>query len=297
MGVKVRKLGFLGLEMVKHEEVFQHYAEVIGLPVAERTASELHMGCGTETALRLYRGERSGHRSVGLIIDGEGPLEDAVKALGDIGVKGEIKSDLFPDIGACIEVADDNGYAVYLYRQPEAAPPVPYSNSGIQPDKLGHVAMFVEDARKTAQFYTDVLGFRWSDWLGDFFVFMRCNIDHHTMNFINSPKKGMFHVAFELRDLSHLGRSADILVRNRIPILWGPGRHGIGHNLFTYHKDPDGNIVELIADLDRMASEELGYYEPRPYHDSFPQRPRVWSPDDVTTVNLWGAPPPPGFLE
>ena len=46
-------------------------------------------------------------------------------------------------------------------------------------------------------------------------------------------------------------------------MLWGPGRHGIGHNLFTYHRWPNGLITELFAELDQMKDEALGYFEPR----------------------------------
>jgi len=295
MGVKVRKLGFLGMNTVKHDETLSHYKEVLGLPVVETTPDEFHLSCGNDTALRLYRAQKKEHRYVGLVIDGEGPLDDALAELKADGVEAEIKTDLFPDISSCIQLTDPDGYTVVLYRQPERGVDG-FSERGVMPDKLGHVAMFVQNAKSTSQFYTDALGFRWSDWLGDFFVFMRCNQDHHTLNFINSENRGMFHVAFELRDLAHLGHSCDILVRHGKKILWGPGRHGIGHNLFTYHRDPDGNIIEFIADLDRMTDETLGYYDPRPYHDSFPQRPRVWDPQDVDSVNLWGAPPPEGFL-
>src|SRR5690606_29828248 len=114
---------------------------------------------------------------------------------------------------------------------------------------------FVKDAQESARFYTDVLGFRWSDWLEDFFVFMRCNADHHAMNFLSSERRGLYHVAFELKDFAHLGRSCDILAEHGQRILWGPGRHGMGHNIFNYHRDPDGNIVELFAELDRMSDE------------------------------------------
>jgi hypothetical protein len=36
-------------------------------------------------------------------------------------------------------------------------------------------------------------------------------------------------------------------------LLWGPGRHGIGHNLFTYHRAPNGLITELFADSETGA--------------------------------------------
>src|SRR5258705_92866 len=98
-------------------------------------------------------------------------------------------------------------------------------------------------------FYIDQLGFKLSDWLGDFFVFLRCNVDHHTMNFITARKPGMFHVAWELDDAGHLTRACDILGLNKIKLAWGIGRHGPGHNLYAYHYDPDGNIIETFAEL------------------------------------------------
>ena len=61
---------------------------------------------------------------------------------------------------------------------------------GVGPLKLGHIAWVVDSPQKTAEFYSKVMGFRVSDWIADFFVFMRCNSDHHTVNFIRgtSPK-------------------------------------------------------------------------------------------------------------
>jgi catechol 2,3-dioxygenase-like lactoylglutathione lyase family enzyme len=49
---------------------------------------------------------------------------------------------------------------------------------GARPLKLGHIAHAVED-QAMADFYCRVLGFRVSDWIEDYFVFLRCNPDHH----------------------------------------------------------------------------------------------------------------------
>ena len=68
-----------------------------------------------------------------------------------------------------------------------------------------------------------------------------------------------FHTAFELRDWAHMHEACDLLSLNGYKLLWGPGRHGIGHNLFAYHRAPNGLITETFAELDRM-NEELGYF-------------------------------------
>ncbi len=115
------------------------------------------------------------------------------------------------------------------------------------PHKLGHVAFFVKDVKKVTDFYCDVLGFRVSDWMGDFFSFLRCGTDHHTINLMQDPENRHFHTAFELRDWGHMLTACDTLSLNGYKLLWGPGRHGIGHNLFTYHRAPNGLITELFA--------------------------------------------------
>ena len=77
----------------------------------------------------------------------------------------------------------------------------------------------------------------------------------------------------------------DFLGSKNIQLTWGPGRHGPGHNLYTYHRNPDDQIIELFAELDKMLDEDLGYFDPRPWHRDRPQKPKVWNgPSDV-----WGS--------
>jgi catechol 2,3-dioxygenase-like lactoylglutathione lyase family enzyme len=163
---------------------------------------------------------------------------------------------------------------------------------GVGPLKLGHIAWVVDDPQKTAEFYQKVLGFKVSDWVDDFFVFMRCNADHHTVNFIRGSASKMHHMAFELQDFIHLQNSCDLFGQRKIPIIWGPLRHGPGHNIATYHRNPDDQVIEFFCELDQMLDEELGYFEPRPWHQDTPQRPRIWQ---AGTTNIWGPPPTPDF--
>ena len=55
-------------------------------------------------------------------------------------------------------------------------------------------------------------------------------------------------------------------------------------------------MVELFCELDVMLDESLGYFDPRPWHHDFPQRPKVWTPGP-RVPNSWGPLPPDGFLE
>jgi hypothetical protein len=64
--------------------------------------------------------------------------------------------------------------------------------------------------------------------------------------------------------------------------------------VFTYHRNPDDQIVEFYTELDVMYDEALGYFEPRPWHDDQPQRPKVWKREDAGIH--WGPPPTADFL-
>ena len=159
---------------------------------------------------------------------------------------------------------------------------------GLAVAKLGHVALYTPDPERAAKFFDDVLGFRVSDRIEENFVFLRCGPEHHAMNFARGTEARIHHLAFELRDASHMHQACDLLGRNKFQILWGPVRHGPGHNVAVYHHDPDRHLIELYYSMDLMLDEELGYFEPRPWHRDRPQRPKTWVglPRDV-----WGVGP------
>src|SRR2546425_986678 len=85
---------------------------------------------------------------------------------------------------------------------------------------------------------------------------------------------------------SRIRRTCEWLAKNNIHLVWGPGRHIIGHNIAIYHRNADKVRVEFFCEMDLMKDEALGYFDPRPWHQDRPQRPKVWGPD--TLRNYWG---------
>jgi len=94
------------------------------------------------------------------------------------------------------------------------------------------------------------------------------------------------HIAFEVKDWAEIQRACEWLAKNNIHLVWGPGRHIIGHNVAIYHRNADKVRVEFFCEMDLMKDEALGYFDPRPWHQDRPQRPKVWGPD--TLRNYWG---------
>jgi catechol 2,3-dioxygenase-like lactoylglutathione lyase family enzyme len=267
---------------------------VVGLVVAAKEKDRRYLASKLgHLAIELRQGSAAGCRKISFEVAPGTDLNETARELEQHGVRSERSNDPAPGIAQVLTFADPKGTQIELF-----AAWNPFANGaeskGVRAIKLGHLAYFAPDLQKILEFYGDLLGFRVSDWIGDYFVFMRCNTDHHTVNFVRDPRARMHHIAFELNDIAHLKDACDVLAKNKIDIIWGPVRHGPGHNISIYYREPDDQVIELFTELDQMKDEELGYFEPRPWHRDRPQRPKVWEPGPNS--NIWGPPPTPEFL-
>ncbi len=294
--IRVKKLSHAAYETPDLQAQTEYYTDVLGLAHVGAEKGITYLG-GTvdHHSIALTEGPNARCSTIAFQIAPDEDLADFAKQTEKLGLKVETVSDPEPNIAKMVRFEDTKGTQMHVFQQPD---PVTrdFTGKGIQTSKLGHVAFHVTDVKKATEFYCDVLGFRVSDWMGDFFSFLRCGTDHHTINLVETGKDAHFHTAFELRDWNHIQTAADILAQNDYRLMWGPGRHGIGHNLFTYHKGPNGLITELFAELDQMTDESLGYFEPRPWHEDSPQRPKVWE-RGPNASNVWGPQPPEEMMK
>src|SRR3989442_1710762 len=202
------------------------------------------------------------HHSVIYIEAGEGALdhislqardEDALNELTDRLAKHGLKTidhQREPAVGKSIRFEGPDGHIFEVYTGLDHDQPR-HTGRGVQPRKFGHPMLKSERPRETQQFIQQVLDFRLSDDVGDgTLLFLRCNADHHGIG-ITKGGEGLHHYAWEVENIGQLGLLGDVLEKNNGKFLWGPGRHGAGGNLFTYHLDPAGCVVEYYADLIR----------------------------------------------
>jgi catechol-2,3-dioxygenase len=292
--IKARRIRHVSFSTSDPARQADYYGSIVGLGIVARDSGRVFMATESEElAIALEAGAGQKCTRIAFEVAAEADLAAMSKELSASGIASEARSDGAPGVSRSLVFTDPEGTQIELIPgwtpSPAKAPP-----AGVSANRLGHIAMYTADPLAASKFYSQVLGFRVSDWIEQSFVFMRCGADHHTLNFVAGEARRMNHIAFELRDSSHMHRACDLLGRNRIEILWGPVRHGPGHNVAVYHRNPDGQIVEMFFDLDRMVDEELGYFEPQPWHRDRPQRPKVWVglPRDI-----WGLPPSPDLAE
>lgn len=177
-------------------------------------------------------------------------------------------------------------------------PPTPYNGPGrierhgrapgilrtypIKPRKLGHVVVGTTDLPATMSFFTEGLGFKVSDYIGDKGVFMRCSVDHHNVLALAAPVNFLHHTSWQVNDIDDVGRGAKVMLDGHPDRhVWGLGRHHAGSNFFWYLKDPAGNFTEYYSDMDCIPEDEIW-------------RPEVF--EGAQGLFNWGPPPPPSFL-
>jgi catechol 2,3-dioxygenase len=141
---------------------------------------------------------------------------------------------------------------------------------------IQHLTFASNDVEAFADFYHGKLGFALSDrvlhkdgTLATYFT--RSNHEHHTIACFKSDRQGVDHHSYEAGEWDTIREWSDRFSSKDIQLMWGPGRHGPGNNLFIFIEDPDGNWIEVSAELEVV-------------HD----RPAVDWPHERRTLNLWG---------
>jgi catechol 2,3-dioxygenase-like lactoylglutathione lyase family enzyme len=141
---------------------------------------------------------------------------------------------------------------------------------------LQHLTLATRDVQAIEDFYCGKLGFGVSDRIRNaegklMTSFMRGNHEHHNLACFFQERQGMDHHSYEAGEWDTIRDWADRLATRNIQLMWGPGRHGPGNNLFVFIEDPDGNWIEISAEIEVV-------------HD----RPtKEWAHGE-RALNLWG---------
>jgi 2,3-dihydroxybiphenyl 1,2-dioxygenase len=111
---------------------------------------------------------------------------------------------------------------------------------------MGHAVLTAERIDEVLPFYTDLLGFR----LSDYFVrpfkayFFHLNPRHHSLAFIESGKNGIHHLMVELCYLDDVGQAYDLALRQPETIGTTLGRHTNDQITSFYSWSPSKFLVE-----------------------------------------------------
>lgn len=154
---------------------------------------------------------------------------------------------------------------------------------------LDHAVVRVTDVEPELAFATDTLGLLESSRIvipdtGPVLAFFRAHTLYHCFAVARSGSLGLHHHQFSLKDGPAVFRAYRYLSRcSEVDIVWGPVRHGPGHNIAFYIRDQIGNYVEFSAEEEIIL-------------DNDTYRPQVWSVENLRSMDEWGSRPPAEFF-
>jgi catechol 2,3-dioxygenase len=148
--------------------------------------------------------------------------------------------------------------------------------------RIDHYQILVPEVPKAAAFYM-AAGFRLSEYLAPksdelVGVFLQRKGNPHDIVFFKGPGPRLHHVAYMTPESASILRACDVAgtLGFGAAVERGPGRHGPGHALYVYFRDPDGHRVELFNTHYQLMDIEV--------------EPVRWDPADGKIITPWGLP-------
>ncbi len=211
-------------------------------------------------------------------LPGPGPREiiwgvDSAASLDAVAAELSRDREVRADPDGTLHTVDDSGIRIgfrVFQRQPLPVDPAPPENNlsspvrmnrhrkwyeRARPKLINHVVFGVPDVDRGVAFYTQRLGFRVTDIMRGFGMFMRCDgrHDHHNLFFFRTGGRLIFsHVSFGVETIDELMVGAMQMQRQGWTSDVGLGRHRISSLVFYYMNSPAGGQTEYSADSDYL---------------------------------------------
>lgn len=251
-------------------ELAAFYGKVLDCPVTEVSPGTFDVR-GTERRILIERGVKNTLLFAGFAFSDKARLARYRDEIAAKGINSRPSpTPLFEDGAFAVELPDGPQFVFGVPREKAAT-------SDKMSGRLQHVVVASDRVPEMVAF-AEKLGFLVSDRVFDTdhdqtAVFLRSDTEHHSFAVFRARARRLDHYAFEAKSWNDIRDWADHLATHKIPIGWGPGRHGPGNNLFFMLTDPDGNALEISAEIEHMPEN---------------QQTREW-PHEQRTLNLWGS--------
>ncbi len=234
------------------------YVDLIGFIVSDEDQDTLYLrgvaeACHHSLVLKRARGEPEAER-VGMRVFTEEDLEKAKAHFDKAGLPAKWVE--VPHQGRTLHVADAGGAPIEFCATMAVKPRLIVEfahHHGAVPQRLDHFQLLVPNVRQACEFWMS-LGFRLSEYISPdgseelLFVFLQRKGNPHDIVFAPGAGPRLHHAAFSLPESYQFFYVCDLAYDMGFAanIEYGPGRHGPGHALFVYMRDPDGHRIELF---------------------------------------------------
>lgn len=265
--MSVMRLGYIHMRVTDLAEAKNHYANLLGLYEMKAEGNRVwYKGWDEWNHHSLVLEEGGvGVTKFGFKVEYEDDIAQIEKRAQDFGVTVErMSAGENPEVGDGIRMTSPSDHTIEVYHQmtevstevgthnPEA---FPRHLVGIGAPCLDHALLSADDPKMMEKFFiatfdyftTERVDTTLDDDADTIAVWMTNNNIYHQMAVLKGPQAGIHHFAFRLEDWYEVGRAADLMSMDDVPIDIGPTRHGITRGKTVYFFDPAGNRNEVFA--------------------------------------------------
>ena len=230
-------------------------------------------------------GEQGRLDHISYVVRNADDLLAAEKRLTDLGVKSErIERSQLWRHGPALRFTSPGGQIIELV--PGILVDVPMAALVAEPQttpapvSFDHAIVRAVDVGATFEFASRVMGLKESARIVapdgiPVLGFFRCHTLFHCFGAARSQHDGLHHMQFTLKNSVAVHRAFEQMKeRGKVELIWGPLRHGAGHNIVFYFRDYTGSIVEYSAE-EEIILNDATYV------------PRVWPATDPRAADEW----------
>lgn len=241
--------------------------EVLGLELARQAAGATYLRSDSRDHTLVYFDGDPADHTVGFELRTSGDLEAAAAELSNRGVAvhaGTQEECEQRHVKAFVHFQDPTGNKIDLVVQPHHSGRryFPSRDAGIT--GFSHVGLCTKDPARDERFWTEVLGARVSDRIGDA-PLLRIDDVHHKVALFPTTRSGIQHVNHQVESVDDVMRAWYMLQKLNVPIAFGPGRHPTSGAMFLYFRGPDDMIFEYSTGVRLIRPEDEAHYQPRQF--------------------------------
>ncbi|WP_218830231.1 VOC family protein, partial [Rhodococcus sp. 05-340-2] len=245
--MSITALGYLGVSSPRYQDWREFGGAVLGAQVTDDGpdgAVRLRID-DVDWRVQIHPGEQDRLEYIGWLAHSEKDLPALVDTLAGVGIEASWGSRELAEsrgVFTLITFTDPWGFSHEVaWGQTRSAsgfiPGRPMSGFVTGAQGLGHVVLILPDVDAGHTFFTETLGFEFSDAIidptigdpehGFYGRFYHVNARHHTLALVNGPPHlaGLHHLMLQVRSIDDMGTAHGLLDRHNVPETLGIGRH------------------------------------------------------------------------
>lgn len=284
----VTRFGYITAGVQDMDEGIDFYRRIARLDLTKREGPSAFLTGGTEHHwLRLEESSQAGAIRLAYEVADEDTLISVAKLLAERGMSYEEGGDLQADaVARWLRFVDPGGMEIELFTTMLERGVAPLG-AGIEIEKFVHGGFAVSNYEETVKFYTEVLGFKVSDRIGNLVTFLRCGDRyHHSLVLVRAfdGKPKFDHFCMQVASIDDVMRARSNALKNEVALRNDLLRHA-----------PSGSMGIYVEDKARQFAIEFCVGHPQVDDETHVARTLPLAPE---TLDIWLAPlPPPAPIE